>query len=194
MRNTTRAFLISALLPFTGVMMGQGVAQADYLETGISGFRGNQDTLVNAITAIEQGTGGKVTEIRFSAINGMPGYHAAVTKRGRLEFIRIQEDSANVVQIDAASGPVWMLKWRNKSDVHFADNATVSLSTAVRTAERSMNGAPAVAAGIARSASNPTSDVQAYNVMLDVDGSARRVAIDDSSGEVIADPRALTDF
>jgi hypothetical protein len=27
-----------------------------------------------------------------------------------------------------------------------------------------------------------------------VDGSTRRVAVDDSSGEVIADPSALTDF
>jgi uncharacterized membrane protein YkoI len=186
--------LVSSFLPLVGVAIGQGVAQGDYLKTAISGFHGNQNTLVNAITAIEQGTGGKVTEIRFSAPNGMPGYHAAVSKGGRIQFIHIQEDSAKVVEIDAASGPVWMLNWRNRSDVHFADSATVSLSTAVRTAERSMNGAPAIAAGIARSASNPTSDVQAYNVMLDVDGRARRVAIDDSNGEVIADPRALTDF
>jgi hypothetical protein len=77
--------------------------------------------------------------------------------------------------------------------VHFAEGASVSLSAAVLTAERSKN-APAVAAGIARSASNPTSEVQAYNVMLDMDGSARRVAVDDSSGEVISDPSALTDF
>jgi len=175
LRNETRALLIAALLPLTGVVMGQSAAQGDYLKTGVSGFHGTQDTLVNAIKAIEQGTGGKVTEIRFSATNGMPGYHAAVSKRGRIEFIHIQEDSANVVQIDAASGPVWMLKWRKRSDVHFADNASVSLSAAVRAAERSMNGAPAVAAGIARSASNPTSGVQAYNVMLDVDGSARRL-------------------
>jgi hypothetical protein len=123
----------------------------------------------------------------------MPGFHAVVSKDGRIEFIHIQEHSANILQIDAASGPVWMLKWRDRSDVHFAEGASVSLSAAVLTAERSKN-APAVAAGIARSASNPTSEVQAYNVMLDMDGSARRVAVDDSSGEVISDPSALTDF
>ncbi len=161
MKDARRAFLITALLTLTGVATGQGVSQGDSLKTGISGFHGNQDTLVNAINAVEQGTGGKVTEIRFSETNGLPGYHAVVSKGGRIEFLRIQQESGNVVQIDAASGPVWMLKWRNRSDVHFADNATVSLSTAVRTAERSMNGAPALAAGIARSASNPSSDVQA---------------------------------
>jgi uncharacterized membrane protein YkoI len=193
LRNNGRGFLLSALLPLTGVAIGQGVSQPSYLKTDLSGFHGTRNTLVNAIRAIEQGTGGKVTEIRFSKTQGMPGFHAVVSKDGRIEFIHIQEHSANILQIDAASGPVWMLKWRDRSDVHFAEGASVSLSAAVLTAERSKN-APAVAAGIARSASNPTSEVQAYNVMLDMDGSARRVAVDDSSGEVISDPSALTDF
>lgn len=194
MKKNARVFLLSALLPLTGVVIAQGVSQPGYLKTDLSGFHGNQDTLVNAIRAIEQGTGGKVTEIRFSETNGLPGYHAVVSKEGRIEFIHIQERTAKIVEIDVASGPAWMLKWRDRSDVHFAQGANVSLSAAVLTAERSKNGAPAVAAGIARSASNPTSDVQAYNVMLDIDGSARRVAVDDSTGEIISNPGALTDF
>jgi uncharacterized membrane protein YkoI len=194
LRNNTRAFLLTVLLPITGVAIAQGVAQPGYSKMDISGFHGTKDTLVNAIRAIERGTGGKVTEIRFSETQGLPGYHAVVSKSGRIEFIHVQEDSANIVQIDAASGPAWMLKWRGRTDVHFADTARVSLSAAVVAAEQSKNGAPAVAAGIARSASNPTSDVQAYNVMLDMDGSAHRVSVDDSSGEIVSDPSALTDF
>jgi uncharacterized membrane protein YkoI len=190
-RNIIRAFLLIGILPLTGAAIAQGVAQPDYLKSDISGFHGTQDTLVDAIRTIEQATGGTVTEIRFSNMMGMPGYHAAVAKGGRIEFIRIQERSSNVVQIDAASGPVWMLKWRSRSDVHFAENAKVTLSAAIHAAELARNGASAVAAGIARSASNPTSDVQAYNVILDIDGSAYRVAVDDSTDEVIADPSAL---
>jgi uncharacterized membrane protein YkoI len=191
MRNMIRAFLLIGILPLAGAALAQGVAQPGYLKSDISGFHGTQDTLIDAIRTIEQATGGTVTEIRFSNTKGMPGYHAAVAKGRRIEFIHIQEHSANVVQIDATSGPVWMLKWRGRSDVHFAKNAKVTLSAAIHTAELSRNGASAVAAGIARSASNPTSDVHAYNVILDIDGSAYRVAVDDSNDEVIADPGAL---
>jgi hypothetical protein len=49
-----------------------------------------------------------------------------------------------------------------------------------------------MAAGIARSASNPDSDVHAYNLLLNRGGSM--VAIDSSAGEVISDPSALTSF
>ena len=48
--------------------------------------------------------------------------------------------------------------------------------------------------GIARSASSPESDVHAYNVLVAVDGRASRVAVDDSTGQVIADPSALSGF
>jgi hypothetical protein len=196
MKNCIRALFLAGMLPLTGAAIAQGVAQSHYLKGDISGFHGTQDTLINSIRVIERSTGGTVTEIRFSRANGLPGYHAVVAKGGSIEFIYIQEKSANVVQIDASSGPVWMLKWRDRSEVHFAEKAKVTLSAAILTAELSTkgNGAPAVAAGIARSASNPTAEVQAYNVMLDINGNAHRVAVDDSTGEVISDPSALTDF
>lgn len=85
-----------------------------------------------------------------------------------------------------------MLGWRSRADVHFVERARVSLASAIRTAEKSQHGAPALAAGIARSASNPDSGVHAYTVLLDVDGAVRSVSIDDSTGEVIANPGALT--
>jgi len=43
-----------------------------------------------------------------------------------------------------------------------------------------------------RSASNPESDVKAYTVLLDVRGDVRSVSIDVTTGEVIADPSALS--
>ena len=44
---------------------------------------------------------------------------------------------------------------------------------------------------IAVSASNPGSDVHAYNILLLNDGNTQRVAVDSETGAVIADPAAL---
>jgi uncharacterized membrane protein YkoI len=71
-----------------------------------------------------------------------------------------------------------------------AEQAQTPLAQAIRTAEQARN-APAVAAGIARGASNPGADVQAYNVLVDQNGTVRRVSVDASTGQVIADPQAL---
>ena len=94
-----------------------------------------------------------------------------------------------------ASVPDWMLHWRARADVKAAEQATVPLTDAIRTAEQARAGGLAVAAGIAASASNnASSDVKAYNVLVMRDGDVRRVAVDDSSGQVIADPQALASW
>ena len=122
----------------------------------------------------------------------MPGYHAVVIKDGQVEFVRVEEVSKKVIGLDASSRPVWMLSWRDEADVHYAKQATVSLANAIRAAEQSQNGAPAAAAGIARSASNQESKVHAYTVLVVVGGEVHSVSIDSSNGEVIADPSTLT--
>jgi hypothetical protein len=180
------------LLPLSPLTIAQVVAQPDTMTGAVSAFHGDAHTLVHAIRAIEHASGGKVLDIRFSDAGGIPGYHAVVVTLGRVQFFHIAEHSNRVVEIDASSGPVWMLGWRSRADVHDIEHASISLAKAILTAEESQNGAPAVAAGIARSASNPESDVHAYTVLLDVNGTARSVSIDDSTGEVIANPEALT--
>jgi uncharacterized membrane protein YkoI len=190
-KKTLLLLLGVCLAPFGNVALAQPVAQPSSINGDISAFHGNQTTLVNAIQVIEQSTGGKVLDIRFSNAKGVPAYHAVVVKGGQVQFFQIAERSQNVIELDASSRPVWMLGWRSKADVHYAKGATVSLSNAIRTAQQSKNGAPAAAAGIARSASNPDSDVQAYTVLLDDGGRVRSVSVDISTGEVIADPSAL---
>jgi hypothetical protein len=179
---------------FVGVSMSQGLAQPAYTTGESSGLHGDQDSLVHAIRSVEQSTGGKVVEIRHSQANALPGYHTVVVRHGRIQFIYIQEQSSNIVRIDDNSGLLWMLDWRQRADVRFVEKAKVPLSQAERTAEQSDNGAPAIAADIARSASNPNSDVPAYNVLIDTKGSTRRVAVDDSTGEIIADVQALAGY
>jgi uncharacterized membrane protein YkoI len=182
--------LCLAASAYTG--LAQSVAQPDSIKSSISQFHGDQNTLLNALNATEQASGGKVIDIRFSYPNGKPTFHSVILKGGQVQFFKIEQLQQNVVELDASSRPVWMLNWRGKADVHFAKQATVSLSQAIRAAEQANNGAPAVAAGIARSASNPDSEVHAYTVLLDVRGDVRSVSIDITNGEVIADPSALS--
>ena len=193
-KYATGAFSLTGLLLFAALAGAQGVAQPGYSKSGVANFHGNQNSLVHAIHAIQQSTGGRVVEIRYTDAGGVPGYHAVLVKHGRIQFMRIGELSSNAVAVDVSSRPVWMLKWRGKKDVHLAERARVHLAQAIRTAEQAHSGAPAIAAGIARSASDPDSEVHAYNVLLDVDGSVHRVAVDDSTGEVIANPGALADW
>lgn len=180
------------LYPLATLAPAQTIAQPGSINGDISAFHGDQNTLVNAIQAIEQSTGGKVLDIRFSNAKGVPAYHAVILKTGQIHFFQLAELSKKVLELDATSTPVWMLSWRGKADVHYAKVATVSLPTAIRTAQQFRNGSPAAAAGLARSVGNPDSDVQAYTVLLDERGSARSVSIDMSTGEVIADPSALS--
>jgi uncharacterized membrane protein YkoI len=189
----TISFLLCVFLtPLANLTLAQSVAQPGSIKGDISAFHGDRDTLVKAIQATERSTGGKVLDIRFSNANGTPGYHAVVVKGAQVDFFKVEQVSNNVIELDASSRPVWMLNWRGKADVHYAKQATVSLSNAIRTAEHSQNGAPAAAAGIARSASNPDSDVHAYTVLVVASGNVQSVSVDSSSGEVISDPSTLS--
>jgi len=195
MKRTIPLLLCVCLSPWANIALAQQVSQPSFTNADISAFHGNDNTLVNAIALIEQSTGGKVIDIRFSnSTNGMPGYNVVIVKAAQVQFFHFEERSKHVAELDASSKPVYMLNWRGKSDVHFAMQAQVPLSTAVQTAEQSQPGSPAMAAGIARSASNPDSEVHAYNVLLNRGGSVKRVAVDSSTGEVISDPSALSSF
>jgi uncharacterized membrane protein YkoI len=192
MRTSSALLSILLLTPLANVALPQSVAQPSSIKGDVSAFHGNQETLVKAIQVTEQATGGRVLDIRFSNANGVPAYHAVVVKGGQVQFFKIEEVSKHVIELDASSRPVWMLNWQGKADVRYAKQAPVSLSNAIRTAEQSQNGAPAAAAGIARSASNPGSDVHAYTVLLVVGGNVQSVSVDSSSGQVISDPGALS--
>jgi uncharacterized membrane protein YkoI len=173
------------------IIMAQAVTQSPsthYAAADVAAFHGSQSTLTNAIEAVQQSTGGTVVEIRFAQSGATPGFHTVVAKNGGVEFAHIDQGSKSVVPVDTR--PDWMLKWQQKTAVQLAKSATVSLSQAIRTAEASKN-APAIAAGIARSASNPDSAVHAYNVLIDANGSLTRIAVDSSTGQIISDPSVL---
>jgi hypothetical protein len=68
----------------------QTVAQPGSINGDISAFHGDPNTLVNAIQAIEQSTGGKVLDIRFSNAKGVPAYHAVILKTGQIHFLDLR--------------------------------------------------------------------------------------------------------
>jgi uncharacterized membrane protein YkoI len=187
MKNLTATGLCIGVLCLPCAVLAQTVSQApNYPAADIGAFHGNQKTLTSAIQKIQQSTGGKVVEIRFAGDETPRGFLAAVAKDGKVQFVLLDQSSGKV--IPTQSRPDWTLKWQQKTDVQLAEHASVPLPQAVTTAEKSTN-APAIAAGIARSAS--MSSVHAYNILLADAGSVKRVAVDSSTGQVIADPAQL---
>jgi uncharacterized membrane protein YkoI len=195
MTSRTLSIILAGVLPFISPLaLAQQVAQPAYQKEDISSFNGTADSIPSAISKIEAGTGGKVIEIRFSSSGGTPGYHVVVAKGGQVQFMHLEAQSGKLTTTQDNMVPTAMLKWRGRADVGFAEKAKVPLSTAIQTAQQADDNAPAIAAGIARSASNPTSEVHAYNVLIVRDGNVQRRAVDSDTGQVIADPSALSEF
>jgi hypothetical protein len=183
--------LCIGVLLLSGLAIAQQVSQPPYSTGDVQAFRGDQNTLTTAIQAIQQSTGGKVVEIRFAPSDVAQAFNTVVVQSGQAQFMRVAVPSKKVDKISAKVTPDWMLKWQQRAEVKAALDAKVSLSDAIRAAQRSA-GAPAIAAGIARSASNPDGSVHAYNVLLLLaGGSVGRLAIDSTNGELLADPQAL---
>jgi hypothetical protein len=157
----------------------------------VTGFSGDANTLSNAVSTIESMNVGRVAAIAYNNVAGTPGYGAIVAQGSNVTFKRLDMPTGKPVEISGAQVPAWMMNWRNQKRVAVVEAARVSLADAIRTAEASQQGAPAVVAGIARSASNPTSDVHAYMVGLLQNGRLHAVAVDSKTGSLIENPSML---
>lgn len=188
-RTLLLAFVASGIA--AGPTLAQPVAQPPEAHGHLAGFGGDPTAIPRVIVNTER-NGGRVMEIRFNSHLGHPGYDLAVERGGRVDFVRISEPGEGLVVTGGSSEPSWMLGWRGRKDVKIVKQADIGLAQAVRRAESENGGAPAVAAGIAVSASNPDNSVPAYNVLLEMpDGHVRRAAVDARTGLEIADPQAL---
>lgn len=185
----------AAALTMATPVLAQPVSQPAGPIGDISGFRGGPNALPRVIERAQDMTGGFVVEARYSRRDGKGGYDVLVSKGGQLDSIRLERfDSGAVQTIQLNARPDWMLKWMQRADIRIVRHAKVPLDEAVRTAEQSAGG-PAVAAGVARGDASAAVDVRAYNVLIDLpDGRMRRVAVDANSGQIIADPNALSDW
>jgi len=156
-----------------------------------TGFSGDPKILPDAVTNIESVGGGRVAAIAFNNVAGTPGYGVVVLKGSEVRFWRLDKPTGKAVELTGASVPSWMLNWKGQRRASAVKDARVSLADAIRTAEAEQHDSPAIVAGIARSAANPTSDVHAYMIGILRNGRLNRVAVDSKSGSPIANPAAL---
>jgi hypothetical protein len=158
----------------------------------VTGFNGDPSILPDAVSNIESLNRGRVAAIAYNNVAGTPGYGVIMVAKGSdPRFWRLDKPAGQSVELTGASVPSWMLTWRNQKRAAIVAGARVSLADAIRTAEASQGGAPAVVAGIARSAANPDSDVHAYMIGILKDGQLHPVAVDSYSGHRIENPSAL---
>lgn len=161
------------------------------LSIDVAGFSGDPKILPDAVTNIESLGGGRVAAITYNNVAGTPGYAAIVLKGSEVRYWRLDKPAGQPVELTGASIPTWMLTWRNQRRVAVLAAAKVSLADAIRTAEASKDGAPAVVAGIARSAGKPTSNVHAYMIGILKNGDLQSVAVNSETGRRIQNPEAL---
>jgi hypothetical protein len=157
----------------------------------VTGFSGDPKVLPDAVSNIESLNRGRVAAIAYNNVAGTPGYGVILVANGGSDvtFWRLDKPTGQGVALTGASVPSWMLTWRQEKRAGIVAGARVSLADAIRTAEASQRGAPAVVAGIARSAAN--SNVHAYMVGILKDGKLLPVAVNSQTGSPIENPSAL---
>jgi uncharacterized membrane protein YkoI len=192
MRALMLALSAAASLAVAAPALGQKtVGMGATPQLNLTGFSGDPRALTNAVTAIEGRSGGRVAEIRFDNVDGAPGYDVVLVKADNVRFQRINVQGGAPVEYSESKTPKWMLGWRSRGNARLVRDATVPLADAIRTAQASMNNAPAVAAGISHGASSAATRVHAYNVAVLRNGAQRRVAVNSQTGGIISNPQAL---
>jgi uncharacterized membrane protein YkoI len=191
MRSLLLALAAAASLAVAAPALGQTVGVRSTPDINLTGFSGDAESLPSAVSAIEKLSGGRVAEIRFDNVAGVPGFDVALAQGDHMRFQRYTRPSNRLVTISEAKTPKWMLDWRGQRNMAIVQNAKVPLADAIRTASGSMRGAPAAAAGISHGASSASTRVHAYNIALVQNGALHRVAVNSDTGNVIANPTAL---
>lgn len=187
MRLPLLAFVVATSL--AAAAPAQEVGLRAYPKLDLAGFSGDPTALATAVSDIETLTGGRVVEIRYDNVDGLPAFDAVVVEGPQVRFLRFFGPNATPIELVETTTPAWMLGWRAQANVRYGEAAKVELADAIQAAEADNDGAPAVAAGIA---GDPNNDVQIYNVLLVKNGIRQRVAVDIKTGS-ITDPSAFTD-
>jgi len=191
MRALLLALAATACLAAAAPAFGQSVGMKSTPNINLAGFSGDVHSLPTAVSNIEKLSGGRVAEIRYHNVGGVPGYDVALAQGDHMRFQRFTKAGNKPVELAESKTPAWMLDWRGQKNMSLVHGAKVPLADAIRTAEASMKGAPAVAAGILHGAADPSTAVHAYNVSVLKNGSQHRVAVNSDSGALIANPQTL---
>lgn len=180
MKVLTLATLISAALIFSVLQpaMSRGT------EPGL-----HEGSLRHALQALEQGTGGKVLEIRLSDEPGEISFDAVIARGEDLLDMHIASGNDTVTSIDIAQLPEWMAGRKLTEYMRSIYRAKLPLADAIEMAERKSK-EPAVGAGLAQPLS-AINAVLAYNVEVMNGQKRERIAFDAITGAPIANPDQL---
>ncbi|MDB5364915.1 MAG: hypothetical protein JWM77_842 [Rhodospirillales bacterium] len=143
-------------------------------------------SLSDAVAKIEEGTGGRIVEIRWLHGPGQ-GYEAVVSPKqdAPVIYMRLNPLTAQLVTLRLEALPQWMVPWKVRQDVKTVWQAKVKLADAIETAQQYHNGA-AIHAAIAKP-KMPNIDLIAYQMVLANNGTLKRTAVDAVTGRVIID-------
>jgi hypothetical protein len=174
----------TVLLKAVAITLAAGVGS---LRTGAADIPGT--ALPNAVSALEDSTGGQVLEIRFVDEVGHERFESVVAQPNEVIYMAVNPVTEDVTQIAVRELPAWMLNWKLTAYVRSIQKATVPLSKAVMDAEAQAR-APAIGAGLAKPLTG-ANQVLAYNIELLTGGKRSRIAIDATNGAKIANPEEL---
>jgi uncharacterized membrane protein YkoI len=149
----------------------------------------HEGSLRQAVQALEQGTGGKVLEIRLSDEPGEVSFDAVIAKGEHLLDMHVASVNDTVTSIDVAQLPEWMVGRKLTEYMRSIYQAKLPLANAIGIAEFKAK-EPAVGAGLAKPLSGSNA-VLAYNVEVMKGQKRERIALDAITGAPIANPDQL---
>jgi hypothetical protein len=191
MRALLLALATAGSLATGAPVFAQVLTVTPNVKIDVAGFSGDANTLPTGVANIESLSGGRVAAVAYNKVAGTPGYVVVLIQGSNVRFMRIDTPTGKPIDISDASVPPWMMNWRTQRRAAVVQAAKVSLADAIRTAEASQRGAPAVVAGIARSAAHADTNVHAYMVGILKNGALQRVAVDSETGLVIEASSAM---
>ena len=145
--------------------------------------------LALAAAAVEKDTGGRILEIRLADDTGAPAFEAALTKDGTIVYMRIASPSDDVSEIEVSQLPHWLQNYQLDAYRRSVSKARVAIDQAITKAEQN-DQSPAIDAGIAKPLGG-TNAVLAYFVETIKGGKRNQLAVDATTGAMIANPESL---
>ena len=191
MKAIAFAALAATALGIPETSSAHWIAQPPAYRGDLVGFDRDATALPRLVEAAER-RGDRVMKVRYDGLRGHPGYDLVLEDRGRVAGLHVTSPQPSRFRLRRVAGAQRPLDRRDREDARLLTQAPVDLATAIRTAEAASNGAPAVAAGLASSATAARATTVAYNIMLlQPDDRISRIAVDARTGLVITDPQAL---
>jgi hypothetical protein len=180
--------LVAAALAAATPAAAQAVSPRPDPQVDLTGFIIRREDVSRAVGKVEYVTDGRVVEIRPVLASRTPSYDMVVARGRRVTFIRYSRSLDRWIRLSAATAPQWMLDWRAQTNLGVVHDAPIGLREAILEAEVAAGLLPAVAAGVAHSAADPTSLVPDYNVLIFKANNAARVGVNAETGQVALDP------